>query len=500
MDDELSLDLFPEDLEDGRERAGAARGPDAREASGGDAREGSGGDARGGSGGAPASATSRPPAPEDAASPAHPAAPPPKVWSVYQVNRAVRGLLEDSVDPLWVGGEVGGWTRSRAGHCYFTLKDDRAQLRCVMFDREAQLLPASPEEGMQVRAFGDLTLYEARGEYQLVARRLEAAGAEGLWRLAFEKLRARLDAEGLLAPERKRPLPPHPKCVGVVTSPTGAALRDIAAVLRRRAPWTRVVLRGARVQGEGASLELANALQALAASGRVDVIIVGRGGGSVEDLWAFNEEPLARAIVASPVPVVSAVGHEVDVTISDLVADVRAPTPSAAAEAVVPDGHVLRDGLAVMPEHLARGLRGAAARRRVAVAERFQGLSRALESRLGPLRQAVDRGLGRLEGQARARTEGRRREVVTLAGRLDALSPLATLRRGYAVPRTADGHVLRTVSDFPPGTRFGLRVSDGTVAAEALGGTLAGPHDAVGADTADPSRARARPGGGTEDG
>lgn len=180
--------------------------------------------------------------------PSEPPAPPtpraPKVWSVSQVNRAVRGLLEDNVEPLWVGGEVGGWTRSRAGHRYFTLKDDRAQIRAVMFSREADLLPVDPDEGMKVRALGDLTLYEARGEYQLVVRRLEADGAEGLWRIAFEKLRARLDAEGLLAPERKRRLPSYPTCVGVVTSPTGAALRDIVSVIGRRAPWTRLLLRG----------------------------------------------------------------------------------------------------------------------------------------------------------------------------------------------------------------------------------------------------------------
>lgn len=177
----------------------------------------------------------------------------PKVWSVSQVNRAVRGLLEDSVDPLWVGGEVGGWTRSRAGHRYFTLKDERAQLKCLMFAREAERLPTDPDEGAQVRVFGDLTLYEARGDYQLVAKRLEAEGADGLWRLAFEKLRAKLEAEGLLDPGRRRPLPSYPTCVGVVTSLEGAALRDIVSVLARRAPWTRVVVRGTRVQGEGAS-------------------------------------------------------------------------------------------------------------------------------------------------------------------------------------------------------------------------------------------------------
>ncbi len=266
--------------------------------------------------------------------PGPPPAPEPKVWSVSQVNRAVKGLLEANVEPLWVGGEIGQWTRSRAGHCYFTLKDDRAQLKSVMFARDAALLPTDPDEGMKVRCFGDLTLYETRGDYQLVVRRVEAEGAEGLWRKAFEQLKAALELDGLLAPERKRALPSYPGTIGVVTSPTGAAVRDILSVLGRRAPWARVLLRGARVQGEGASVELARALEHLAATGLPDVIIVGRGGGSLEDLWAFNEEPLARAIAACPIPVVSAVGHEVDVTISDLVADVRAPTPSAAVGGV----------------------------------------------------------------------------------------------------------------------------------------------------------------------
>ena len=256
----------------------------------------------------------------------------PRVWSVTQVNRAVRVLLEDTIESLWISGEVANWTRARSGHCYFTLKDEQAQLRCVMFKTGAASLPADPEEGTTVRALGGLTLYEARGEYQLVVRRLEAEGAEGLWRQAFEQLRSKLEAEGLFAPERKRPLPRFPEAVGVVTSLAGAALADILTVIRRRAPWTRVIVRGARVQGEGAGEEVAEAIRALGSSGLVDVLIVGRGGGSLEDLWAFNEEVVARAIVACPVPVISAVGHEVDVTISDLVADVRAPTPSAGAE------------------------------------------------------------------------------------------------------------------------------------------------------------------------
>jgi exodeoxyribonuclease VII large subunit len=407
---------------------------------------------------------------EDAsAGAALPEPPRPKVWSVSQVNRAVRGLLEESVDPLWVGGEVGGWTRSRAGHRYFTLKDDRAQLRCVIFSRDASLLPADPEEGMQVRAFGELTLYEARGDYQLVARRVEAEGAEGLWRLAFEKLRAKLDAEGLLAPERKRVLPRFPECVGVVTSLGGAALRDILSVLARRAPWTRVVVRGAKVQGEGAAEEIARAVTVLAESGVADVIIVGRGGGAVEDLWAFNEEPVARAIAASAVPVVSAVGHEIDITISDLVADLRAPTPSAAAEAVAPDSQAVLAALRRAPEQLGRALRRGVERRQTAIAERLQGLERVMERRFAPARQALDGSVARLERSALGSMKRHRLALATLSGRLDALSPLATLRRGYSVARTPTGEVLRTTGDLPPGRSFHLRVTDGTVKAKSLG-------------------------------
>lgn len=387
----------------------------------------------------------------------------PKVWSVYQVNKAVRGLLDSSVEPLWVGGEIGSWTRSRAGHCYFTLKDDRAQIRGVLFAREAAGLPADPDEGTRVRVRGTLTLYEARGEFQLVATKVEAEGADGLWRKAFEELRARLEAEGLLADERKRPIPRYPGCIGVVTSPTGAALRDITSVLSRRAPWSRVVLAGSRVQGEGASLEVADALRRLGASGLPDVIIVGRGGGSLEDLWAFNEEPVARAIAECPIPVVSAVGHEVDVTISDLVADLRAPTPSAAAEAVAPDGPALLAQLQRMPERLGRALRRTASRPGVAVADRLARLVRAMERRIDPARRSVDLGRDRLDRGIVGLGTARRARLTALAGRLEALSPLSTLSRGYTVARSDDGRVLRTVADFEPGATFHLRVVDGTV-------------------------------------
>ena len=404
--------------------------------------------------------------------PPRPDTPEPRVWSVSQVNRAVRTLLEGSVEALWVGGEVANWTRSRQGHCYFTLKDERAQLRCVLWRSDAERLPADPEEGMQVRAFGSLTLYEARGDYQMSVRRLEAEGAEGLWRIAFEKLRKRLEEEGLLDPARKRTIPRYPATVGVVTSLSGAALRDILTVLRRRAPWLSVVLRGTRVQGEGASREIARALAELGGSGLCDVVIVGRGGGSVEDLWAFNEEPVARAIAACPVPVVSAVGHEVDVTISDLVADLRAATPSAAAEAVAPDGEALRAQLAALPARLGRGLRGTTVRRRGVVEESVARLRRAFERRLAPPRQAADLAAGRLERGLRRTLERRKSRLGALGGRLHALSPLAILQRGYSLARSPEGKLLRRVEDFPEGRTFLLRVADGTVRADA-----AGPHE-----------------------
>jgi exodeoxyribonuclease VII large subunit len=408
-----------------------------------------------------------------------PAAPEPRVWSVSQVNRAVRSLLESAVDALWVAGEVGNWTRSRQGHCYFTLKDDRAQLRCVLWRSDAELLPTDPEEGMQVRVFGSLTLYEARGEYQMAVRRVEADGAEGLWRLAFEKLRRKLDEEGLLGPARKRPLPRFPATVGVVTSPTGAALHDVLTVLRRRAPWVRVLLRGARVQGEEAAREVSRAIELLGSSGLVDVLVVGRGGGSIEDLWAFNEEAVARAIAACPVPVVSAVGHEIDVTISDLVADLRAPTPSAAAEAVVPDGAVVLAQLRGLPERLARGLRGTVSRRQSGLADQLRTLSRAMERRLAPSRQTVDLAGARLERGVTRLLERRRERLGALAGRLHALSPLAILERGYSVARAEAGTLLRRVGDFPAGRDFVLRVVDGSVVCTSEGPVAREPKEAM---------------------
>jgi exodeoxyribonuclease VII large subunit len=319
---------------------------------------------------------------------------------------------------------------------------------------------------MRIRAFGQLTLYEARGEYQLSVRTLDAEDGEGLWKLAFERLRKTLEEEGLLAPERKRQLPRFPATVGIVTSPSGAAFQDILTVLGRRSPWIKVLVRGARVQGEGASEEIAGALRVLGESGRVDVIIVGRGGGSLEDLWAFNEEPVARAIAECPVPVISAVGHEVDVTISDLVADSRAPTPSAAAELVAPDQMEILRYLEGAGARLSRGLRRTVEGPRSHLRE-MQG--RLLRSGAGLVPPRM-RALRSLETEL-ARTFGtllqeRRFRLVRLGERINTLSPLSTLGRGYAVPLDANGLLLRRTSDFHPGQSFVLRVLDGRIEAE----------------------------------
>ncbi len=389
-----------------------------------------------------------------------------RVWTVTQVNRAVRTLLEDTIESLWITGEVANWTRARSGHCYFTLKDEQAQLRCAMFKSEADKLPVDPEDGTTVRAIGGLTLYEARGEYQFVVRRLEAEGAEGLWRQAFEKLRSKLEAEGLFAPERKRPLPKFPEAVGVVTSLAGAAHADILTVVRRRAPWTRVILRGARVQGEGAGKEVAAAIAALGNSGLVDVMIVGRGGGSLEDLWAFNEEVVARAIIACPVPVISAVGHEVDVTISDLVADFRAPTPSAGAEAAVKDGEGLSEALEVTRTRMSGALRAIAFRRREVLDVRLSQFRRSGVGLIRPRREVVNQAGDRMETAIQKLSASKRTRLSEVAGKMDVLSPLATLHRGYALPQDPGGRILRTASAFRGGDRFDLRVTDGSVPCE----------------------------------
>lgn len=364
--------------------------------------------------------------------------------TVSAINSRARELLERGIPSLWVVGEVANWRRVSSGHCYFTLRDEHSQLPCMMWRSDARELPTDPDEGMEVYARGRVSLYEPRGRYQLVVRAIEGKG-EGLWRLAFERLRRKLDSEGLLDPARRRPLPTLPQRIGVVTSRTGAALHDIVTVVRRRAPWAHLLVAHCRVQGREAALDVCRALDSLVRHGEVDVVIVARGGGSVEDLWAFNEEILARTVAMCPVPVVSAVGHEIDVTIVDLVADLRAPTPSAAGEIVVPDNRALRaevDGLAAT---LAEGLRG-------------------LTDRTG---RHIGRLGERMVAGAERRLHGWTTRLERIGLRLDARSPLGILGRGYAVPLGSDGMVLRRAAEFEAEMRFKLRVSDGSVACRA---------------------------------
>ncbi len=426
----------------------------------------------------------------------------------YQLNTLARDLLEGSFPSIWVEGELSGLARPGSGHLYFTLKDDRAQVRCALFKAKAQWMRFTPREGMQVLVRGKLTLYEPRGDYQLLLEHMEEAG-EGALRLALEALKAKLDAEGLFATARKRPLPRFVRRLGVLTSPSGAVIRDIQSVLARRWPLLEVELLPVPVQGATAAPAIIQALRAAYAAGRHDVLLLARGGGSLEDLWCFNDEALLRTIAESPVPVVSAVGHEVDFTLTDFVADLRAPTPSAAAELLVPDrvemlariDHLqarLRRQLAQAldrsrqrTDHAGLRLQAERPQRRI---ERGHGRATALKlridaamtKRLTAKRANADALARRLDQQAPAlRLQGLRQRLALLGARQDtaltrglqarvgllreigrglhAVSPLATLGRGYAILQRADGQVVRTAAEVAPGEWLGARLAEGTL-------------------------------------
>ena len=370
------------------------------------------------------------------------AASPDGAWTVTQVTRRAKAVVEHGLEPLWVRGEISGFKSYASGHWYFTLRDRQAQLRCVMFQRENRRLPELVD-GLQVFVFGRPTVWEERGDFRLTVSQLIPTEAGGLWQLAFEKAKAALTKDGLLDPTRKRPLPKFPRRIVVVTSTDGAALRDIIAVTARRWPLAELLVIPTRVQGEGAEGEVVAALGMIGAIPNVDVAIVGRGGGSKEDLWVFNAERVARAVAAVPVPVISAVGHETDVTLCDLVADLRAPTPSAAAEAATPDRAEITGWLGQLGVRLGRGL----ARRTDRLAERL--------ARTGD----------RLVGAVERRLERDSHQLSAISGQLDALSPLKVLGRGYAVARDGEGQVLSRVKQFSPGMAFQLRVTDGSVPA-----------------------------------
>lgn len=429
-----------------------------------------------------------------------------QILTISQLNRRTRQLLETHFSLLWVRGEVSNLSRPSSGHWYFTLKDRDAQIRCAMFRTRNSLVATPPRDGDQVVVRGRVSLYENRGDFQLIAEHLEPDGA-GLLQQRFEELKKRLAAEGLFSEERKRQLPDHPARIGVITSPTGAAIRDILHVLARRAPWIPIALYPAAVQGREAPQELLSAIEMANQDGRCEVLVLARGGGSIEDLWAFNDEQLARAIVASRLPIVSAVGHETDFTIADFVADWRAPTPSAAAELISPDGAQLlaqfeqgetalalrmrrrlaqlhqqlvwlgkrlrspADQLREQAQHLdhleirlVRAIHQQLAQYRARLSRSEVGLQSASPSKRYRLyRLQLDNLEKRLTSILDHQLGYRQARLRALAATLHAVSPLATLDRGYAIARDADDKVVRTVATVVAGDPLRLMVADGDI-------------------------------------
>ena len=364
--------------------------------------------------------------------------------SVADLTMEAKDVVEARFRRVWVRGEVSDFKKHRNGHWYFCLRDGASQLRCVVWLGDQYRIPASPDDGMQVVVLGQLTVYAARGDLQLKVSRIDAEG-DGLWRKAMEITLAKLRKEGLLDPARKRPMPHYPRCVAVVTSADGAALRDIVAVLRKRSIGARVVVCPAQVQGDTAASEIAAAIKRIGRWAKADVLIVGRGGGSKDDLWAFNDERVARAVAACPIPVISAVGHEVDLTICDAVADLRAPTPSAAASAASASRDDVRQSLAL-------------ARRDMAAA---------LSSRVRRERSELRRMPTTLARLALHSVQRKRAELGSFAARLNALSPLAVLGRGYAVAKDKQGQALTSAREFADGMEFLLMMRDGEIDAVA---------------------------------
>jgi exodeoxyribonuclease VII large subunit len=441
-----------------------------------------------------------------------------RVFTVSELTRAVKDTLEGRFGGVWVEGEISNLRVHTSGHVYFTLKDEEAQIRAVLFRSRVRRVRFEPADGLHVLAFGRLDVYAVRGEYQLVCEVLEPKGL-GALQLAFEQLKARLHAEGLFDAARKRPLPALPRRVGLVTSPTGAAVRDFLRIVTRRFAGLQVLVCPVRVQGETAAGEIAAALGTLNRLGNLDVIVLARGGGSLEDLWAFNEEAVARAIAASKIPVISAVGHETDITIADFVADLRAPTPSAAAELVVREKTELARQVTTLRTRLVRAMRQRAGRladrladfrrRRVLTdpgrplrdwARRVDDLGTRLggamarkdaraRERLARAAQALRPGLlaapvrhqrrlvgqlgARLQRVAREAAARRRRAMEALAARLDGLSPLACLARGYAIVALPSGEVVTRADRVAPGERVTVRLHEGS-----LGCRVEDVHDA----------------------
>ncbi len=391
-----------------------------------------------------------------------------RVFTVSELNQVLKDLLEETFPFLWVEGEVANLRSSKAGHLYFSLRDDGASLKAVLFKSYRLGLPFGLEEGLHVLCFGRLSLYEPRGEYQLLVQQVEPMGL-GAFRLALSQLKAKLAREGLLDEALKRPLPAFPRAIGLITSLHGAAVHDFLKLGLSRHPRARVIIYPVRVQGEEAVGEILEGLRVLAGLEEVEVIVITRGGGSLEDLWPFNNEALARAIRATPVPVVSAVGHEIDYTLCDLVADARAPTPSAAAELVFPDLSALGEGLALLKVRLERAVKGhlfLKKERLTSLARRLRDPRRALKERQRELN-----ALGRRLYLSGANLLSRKRETLkALAARLEALSPLAVLSRGYSlVYKLPERSLVRSASQVREGEGLEILTAEGWIKARVEG-------------------------------
>ena len=410
-----------------------------------------------------------------------------KVLTVSELTRSIRGILETKFGAVWVQGEVSNYKLHPSGHQYFTLKDARAQIACVVFRNTMAPLRQPLADGAQIQIYGNVSVFEARGQYQLSVQIIQPIGL-GVLQAKFEALKRKLDAEGLFDPARKRPLPKFPKRIGVVTSPSGAAIRDILNVLRRRAPWLQILISPVRVQGTGAAQEIAVAIRELAKPNEnfapVELIVVTRGGGSMENLWEFNEEIVARTIADVTVPIVSAIGHEIDFTIADFVADLRAPTPSAAAELIVPDIVDLRRQMDACVRGLGRELinRMRDAQQRLDHAR--ETLGRCLAHRIENYRRGLTHALASLQARSPLRElmlrrnrfgdlqrrftelplrtlEHARHRFQRIEAILRVLGPDATLRRGYSITRNERGELIRSVTAVRPKMRIRTRVSDG---------------------------------------
>lgn len=390
--------------------------------------------------------------------------PNPPILSVSDLNRLAREMLERSFPLFWVAGEISNLTRAASGHWYFSLKDDKAQVRCVMFRGRNQSLDWMPREGDHVEARALVTLYEARGDFQLTIENLQKAGLGVLYE-AFERLKTRLAQEGLFDPARKRALPAFPRQIGIVTSPDAAALRDVLATLKRRMPVIPVVIYPTPVQGKGAAEKIARAIRLAGDRTECDVLIVCRGGGSMEDLWQFNEEVVARAIAASPIPVVSGVGHETDFTISDFAADLRAPTPTAAAEMVAPERTALLHRLEQMQVRLQRQVRNLLSQRMQRV-DQLSSRLRSPRQQLEQRRLLLDQLDARLKNSLAQWLASQRQRLAHLEQNLAHLDPSAVLGRGYALVQTLEGEVVQDSATLQVAQPLRIRLAKGRVSAE----------------------------------